>query len=122
MSSVAGILVGLVLLGYGRRLYWAFVAGVGFLTGLALGPRLLPGQPEWMILTAALVLALAGAVLAVVVKKLVIAVIGFFAGGGIGLLLLRQQGQGRAAREPREQRVSVLGAGSFVSSLVNYPG
>ena len=29
------------LLGYGRRLYWAFVAGVGFLTGLALGPRLL---------------------------------------------------------------------------------
>ncbi|HEV2054529.1 MAG TPA: hypothetical protein VGV06_05055 [Methylomirabilota bacterium] len=72
MSSVAGILVGLVLLGYGRRLYWAFVAGVGFLTGLALGSRLLPGQPEWMILTVALVLALAG--------------------GGIGLLLLRQQG------------------------------
>jgi len=92
MSSVAGILVGLVLLGYGRRLYWAFVAGVGFLTGLALGPRLLFGQPEWMILTVALVLALAGAVLAVVAKKLVLALIGFFAGGGIGLLLLRQQG------------------------------
>ena len=92
MSSVAGILVGLVLLGYGRRLYWAFVAGVGFLTGLALGPRLLPGQPEWMMLTVALVLALAGAVLAVVAKKLVIALTGFFAGGGIGLLLLRHQG------------------------------
>lgn len=92
MSSVAEILVGLVLLGYGRRLYWAFVAGVGFLTGLALGPRLLPGQPDWMILTVALVLALAGAVLAVVAKKLVIALVGFFAGGGIGLLLLRRHG------------------------------
>jgi len=92
MSSVVGILVGLVLLGYGRRLYWAFVAGVGFLTGLTLGPRLLPGQPEWMILTVALVLALAGAVLAVVAKKLVVALLGVFAGGGIGLLLLRQQG------------------------------
>ena len=92
MSSVVAILVGLVLLGYGRRLYWAFVAGVGFLTGLALGPRLLTGQPEWMILTVALVLALVGAVLAVVAKKVVIALIGFFAGGGIGLLLLRQQG------------------------------
>ena len=92
MSSVAGILVGLVLLGYGRRLYWVFVAGVGFLTGLALGPRLLSGSPEWVILAVALALALAGAVLAVVAKKLVIALIGFFAGGGIGLLLLRQEG------------------------------
>ena len=92
MSSVAGILVGLVLLGCGRRLYWAFVAGVGFLTGLALGPRLLPLQPEWVILTVALALALAGAVLAVVAKKLVIGLIGFFAGGGIGLLLLRHHG------------------------------
>jgi len=92
MSSVAAILVGLVLLLYGRRLYWAFVAGVGFLTGLALGPHLLPGRPEWMILVVALVLALVGAVFAVVAKKVIIAVIGFFAGGGIGLLLLRQHG------------------------------
>jgi hypothetical protein len=92
MSSVAGILVGLLLLGYGRRLYWAFVAGVGFVTGLTLGPRLLPGRPEWLILTVALVFALAGAVLAVFAKKLIIAVIGFLAGGGIGLLLARQQG------------------------------
>jgi len=92
MSSVAGILVGLVLLGYGRRLYWAFVAGVGFLTGLALGPRLLPDQPEWVILTVALVLALAGAVLAIVAQKLVVALIGFLAGGGIGLLFLRHHG------------------------------
>lgn len=92
MSSAAAILVGLVLLLYGRRLYWAFVAGVGFLTGLALGPHLLPGRPEWMILVVALVLALVGAVFAVVAKKVMIAVIGFFAGGGIGLLLLRQHG------------------------------
>ena len=92
MSSAAAILVGLVLLGFGRRLYWAFVAGVGFLTGLALGPRRLPGQSDWMILAVAVVLALAGAVLAVVAKKLVIALVGFFAGGGIALLLLRQHG------------------------------
>jgi hypothetical protein len=92
MWSVADILVGLVLLGFGRRLYWAFVAGVGFLTGLALGPRLLSGQPEGVILTVALALAVVGAVLAVVAKKLIIAVIGFLAGGGIGLLVLRQTG------------------------------
>jgi len=92
MSSVASILVGLVLLGYGRRLYWAFVAGIGFLTGLALGPELLPGRPEWQILLMALALSLVGAVLAVVAKKVIIMVTGFLAGGGIGYMLLRQHG------------------------------
>ena len=92
MSSIVDILVGLVLLGYGRRLYWAFVAGVGFLTGLLLGPQVLPDRPNWVILLVALALALVGAVLAVVAKKVMIAVVGFFAGGGIGLMLLRQHG------------------------------
>jgi len=92
MSSVVSILVGLVLLGYGRRLYWAFVAGIGFLTGLALGPSLLPDRPEWQILLVALALALVGAVLAVVAKKIIIMVTGFLAGGGIAYMLLRQHG------------------------------
>ena len=68
------------------------VAGVGFLTGLALGHALLPDRPEWQILVVAIVLALIGAVLAVVAKKVIIAVAGFLAGGGIGYLLLRQHG------------------------------
>src|SRR5437879_752879 len=87
--TARGLLVGLVLLVYGRRLYWLFVAGIGFLTGLALGPRLLVGQPEWMILLVALVLALIGALLAAVAQKFVVGLIGFLAGGGSGVLLLR---------------------------------
>src|SRR6266545_1805024 len=55
MTSLTGVFVGVVLLLFGRRLYWLFVAGIGFLTGLALVPDLLPGQPEWLILLAALV-------------------------------------------------------------------
>ncbi len=89
MLSPIGLLVGLVLLVYGRRLYWLFVAGIGFLTGLALAPRLLVGQPEWMILLVALILALIGALLAVVAQKFVVGLIGFLAGGGSGVLLLR---------------------------------
>src|SRR5437899_13002825 len=91
MLSPIGLLVGLVLLVYGRRLYWLFVAGIGFLTGLALGPRLLVGQPEGMILLVALILALIGALLAVVAQKFVVGLIGFLAGGGTGGLLLRAQ-------------------------------
>jgi hypothetical protein len=89
MASLAGIFVGLVLLVCGRRLYWLFVAGIGFLTGLALAPDLLPGRPEWLTFLAALVAAIVGAVVAIVAQRLTIGLIGFVAGGGIGLLLLR---------------------------------
>jgi hypothetical protein len=92
MTSLTGIFVGVILLLFGRRLYWLFVAGIGFLTGLALAPDLFPGQPEWLILLAALVAAIVGAVIAIVAQKLTIGLIGFVAGGGIGLLLLRKLG------------------------------
>ena len=92
MTSLTGILVGVILLFFGRRLYWLFVAGIGFLSGLALAPELLPGQPEWLILLAALVAAIVGAIIAIVAQKITIGLIGFVAGGGIGLLLLRKMG------------------------------
>jgi hypothetical protein len=92
MASLVGIFVGAVLLLFGRRLYWVFVAGIGFLTGLALVPDLFPGQPEWLILLEALAVALVGAAIAIVAQQLTIGLIGFVAGGGIGLLLLRALG------------------------------
>src|SRR6266436_2315281 len=92
MTSLSGVLVGVVLLLFGRRLYWVFVAGIGFLTGLSLAPDLFPGQPEWVILLAALVAAIVGAVIALVAQKITIGLIGFVAGGGIGLMLLRKMG------------------------------
>jgi hypothetical protein len=92
MVSLAGIVVGVGLLLFGRRLYWLFVAGIGFLTGLALAPDLLPSQPDWLVLLAALAVAIVGAVIAIVAQRLTIGLIGFVAGGGIGLLLLRALG------------------------------
>src|ERR1700704_2024213 len=65
VTSLIGLVVGLILLFWGRRLYWLFVAGIGFLTGLALAPDLLPGWPDWLILLAALVVAIVGAVIAI---------------------------------------------------------
>ena len=92
MTSLTGVFVGVVLLLFGRRLYWVFVAGIGFVTGLALAPDLLPGRPEWLILLAALVAAIVGAVIALVAQKITIGLIGFVAGGGVGLALLRKMG------------------------------
>jgi len=98
MASLTGVFVGVVLLLFGRRLYWLFVAGIGFLTGLALAPDLLPSRPEWLILAAALLLAIVGAFVAIVAQRLTIGLIGFVAGGGIGLLLLRALGFGDDAQ------------------------
>ena len=92
MTSLTGVFVGVVLLLFGRRLYWVFVAGIGFVTGLALAPDLLPGQPEWLILLAALVAAIVGAIIAIFAQKLTIGLIGFVAGGGVGLQLARKMG------------------------------
>jgi len=94
MLLISRLLVGLLLLVLGRRLYWLFVAGIGFLTGLQLAPRLLPEQSEAVIVIIALGLALVGALLAVVATKVVLGIIGFVAGGGIAVLLLQNLGIG----------------------------
>jgi hypothetical protein len=92
MLLIGRLLVGLLLLVLGRRLYWLFVAGIGFLYGLELAPRLMPEQSETVIVIVALVLALAGALVAVVATKVVLGMIGFVAGGGIAVLLLGNLG------------------------------
>ena len=92
MLALGGMLVGLVLLLFGRRLYWLFVGGVGFLTGLELAPRLFPDRSEWIILLTALCLALVGMLLAILAQKFIIALVGLVAGGGIGVLMLRLLG------------------------------
>jgi len=90
--ALGGMLVGLVLLLFGRRLYWLFVGGVGFLTGLELAPRLFPDRSEWIILLTALCLALVGMLLAILAQKFIIALVGLVAGGGVGVLMLRLLG------------------------------
>jgi hypothetical protein len=89
MLVMSRILVGLLLLVLGRRLYWLFVAAIGFLYGLELAPRLLPQQSETVVVIIALGLALVGALVAVVGTKLVLGATGFVAGGGIAMLLLQ---------------------------------
>jgi hypothetical protein len=89
MLVVSRILVGVLLLVLGRRLYWLFVAVIGFVYGLELAPRLLPHQSETVVVIIALGMALVGALVAVVGTKVVLGITGFVAGGGIAALLLQ---------------------------------
>jgi Domain of unknown function (DUF4203) len=74
--------LGVVVLLFGRALYWAFVAIVGFLVGMTLAQTWpwLNEQTQVVQLLAALGCGLLGAILGVLVQRLAFAIGGFFAG------------------------------------------
>jgi hypothetical protein len=82
------IILGVVLLALGRRLFWLFVGVVGFVAGLNLASELLVEQPFWVILLVALLAGLIGSLLAVFLQRLMIAVAGFLAAGYVLVSLL----------------------------------
>lgn len=82
------ILVGAALLLVGRQLYWLFVAGVGFAVAIDLVARLTEIQSPLLLIIIGLGAGIAGALLAVLLQRLAIAVAGFFAGGYVTLALL----------------------------------
>jgi MFS family permease len=81
--TIAAIVVGAALLFLGRRLFWLFVGGVGFVAGMMLASVFLEGQSEMMALLIALVVGLIGALLAIFLQKLAVGIGGFFAGAYI---------------------------------------
>ena len=82
------IVVGVLALTLGRRLFWLFVGAVGFVVGITLAPQFLPAEPEWLTLAVALAMGLLGALLAVLVQKVAISLAGFLGGGYIAMSLL----------------------------------
>jgi len=87
--NILNTLVGAALLFAGRKVFWIFVAGAGFVAGLALSSRLLDG-PEWLNLVVGLGIGLLVAVLAIFAQYFAVGLAGFLAGGylAIGLLPL----------------------------------
>jgi hypothetical protein len=92
LSPLINLIIGLVLLLFGRHLFWLFVAVAGFVLGVLVAPLLLPGQPDWLILLVALVLGVVGVLLAVVVQQIAIGLAGFIFGGYALLSLLAALG------------------------------
>jgi hypothetical protein len=87
-TPIIGIVIGALVLLFGRRLFWLFVAAIGFWIGFQLTPYLMQHPPEWLTLVVAVVLGIIGAVLALVLQKIAIAVAGFFVGGRIATTLM----------------------------------
>ena len=76
-----GALIGIVILFFGRKLFWLCVAAVGFLAGSELAPHLVNEPSPLLQLAVAIILGLLGALLAFLLQKIAIAIVGFLAGG-----------------------------------------
>jgi hypothetical protein len=90
--AIVELLLGIVLLFFGRTLYWIFVAVAGFLVGFELAAQFLVGRPESLQLLAAVAGGLLGATLGMLAQRVAFAIGGLFAGGYLALALVRATG------------------------------
>ncbi len=86
------IVLGLIMLIFGRKLFWLFVAIVGFLVGMEFIDLILINQSIWIKLLGGLGAGLLGALLAIFVQRVAFILAGFFAGAYFGLLLVHPLG------------------------------
>jgi hypothetical protein len=81
ITPLLNIVLGIILLTTGKKLYWLLVAVVGFFIGLALATQFIQLDPPWLIYIVALGAGIIGAVLGIFVQRLAIALVGFVVGG-----------------------------------------
>jgi hypothetical protein len=80
-ATIVGVVIGVVILFFGRKLFWLCVAAVGFAAGLQIAPLLVNEASSLLALVIAVAFGILGALLALFIQKIAIAVLGFLAGG-----------------------------------------
>lgn len=88
------LILGIALLMMGRRLYWLFLGGIGFVFGYDIAKQIIHGQPQSVIFVIALCTGVVGAMLAVIFQKFAVLLGGFLAGGYLLVELLKELGAG----------------------------
>ncbi|MEY2481144.1 MAG: hypothetical protein QOI04_2071 [Verrucomicrobiota bacterium] len=85
---IASALIGAVILFFGRKIFWLFVAAVGFAAGIEIAPHLVHEPSPMLALTFALVLGFMGALFALFLQKIAIGVVGFLVGGRLAVAMV----------------------------------
>jgi hypothetical protein len=83
------IIAGGLLLILGRKLFWLFVALLGFATGLTVATSLFHIEQEWLQLIIGIAFGIVGALLAYFLQEIAITVAGFLAGAYVATILAR---------------------------------
>jgi len=84
---IISALLGVVILFFGRKLFWLCVAAVGFAAGVEIAPHLVHEPSPVLLLTFALVLGFLGALLALFLQKMAIGIAGFLIGGKLAIAI-----------------------------------
>ncbi len=92
VQSFIYLMVGIIFLTSGRKLFWLFVACVGFVIGFEYGGNLTGIKDPWGILILAFGTGVAGAFLAIFIQGFAICAAGFLIGGFAAINLLELTG------------------------------
>ncbi len=85
--TIVGVLIGIVILFFGRKMFWLCVAAVGFAVGMEIAQQFVHEPSSLLALVVALLFGVLGALLALFLQKVAIAVLGFLAGGKLASAL-----------------------------------
>lgn len=110
------LIAGLALLTLGRKLFWVFVAALGFVAAMELASELLNTDAEWIVILIGVVAGGAGAVLAITLQRVAIGVGGFLAGGYLVLSALQLLGV-----DPGANAWQPFLLGGLVGAIAAYP-
>jgi len=87
VTGILSVLIGSGLLLFGRKLFWLFVGGIGFLVGLEVATRIVFPSELFLVL-AALGLGLVFALMAIFLETVAIGIAGFVGGGLTAMRIL----------------------------------
>jgi len=77
---IYNLIAGVVLLLFGRKLFWLFLGIAGFLIGMKIAPMFFGDEPRWLQFSIAVGTGCFGAFVAILAQRLAFALGGFFAG------------------------------------------
>jgi uncharacterized membrane protein YeaQ/YmgE (transglycosylase-associated protein family) len=86
--TIINVLAGFLILLLGRRLFWLFVAVLGFIVGMNLALQYFGPESTWVAIVVGLVAGLIGAALAVLFQRAAVGIAGFLAGSYLAGWLL----------------------------------
>jgi hypothetical protein len=86
-SEYGAIVIGLVLIVAGRKLYWLSTGGMGFVLGVLLAGRAVAGASFLVELGIALLAGVVGAVFAIVAQQAAVVLTGMLVGAGLAFMV-----------------------------------
>lgn len=92
ITPAAQVIAGLLILFFGRRLFWVFVGVIGFFCGLQFGLAVFNGAADWLIFLLSLLIGAVCAGLAILLQRVSVAIAGGFAGGMLALWIAQPVG------------------------------